>query len=99
MHSGKRIRKHKKKTAGKGLVVRHSFAVSTTVYRSGKEKSPLVSLDFNGDYKFPALKLAAVLVGGISAGILIGLLIKKLTEKVRRSGVGSKVPAPAEMEE
>lgn len=80
---------------GKGPVIETVYERTVSLYKSAKDKSPLVSISCDGGCRVSVLKLALILACAVFALALTVMLIKRAVEKSRTKKPDSaKKPLP-----
>ena len=68
----------------RGLMVRRSVDVTTSVYSHGKENKPWFTMSRKGDYKISVLKLALIGTGVVLAAAGLISILRRAAERLKR---------------
>lgn len=85
----KQVRKNIKRigdrlNSERGLMIRSSVDMTTSVYSHGKESKPLFTVSRKGDYKISVLKLALIGVGAVLAAAGLVSILRRVIERLKR---------------
>ena len=85
----KRVRKNIKwvgdrLNSERGLMIRSSVDVTTSLYSHGKENKPYFTVNRKGDYKISVLKLALIGVGAVLLAAGAVSLLRRAAERLKR---------------
>ena len=62
----------------------HSYNNTFSVFKTGKDKRPLLTVSTEGEYRIPLFKLILIILGILSAAALIKLIAKKIAKHRQR---------------
>lgn len=84
----KKTRKNTKKLSKqlygkKGLTMGHSFVSEVSFFGNGKDGKPYLTLSRSGSYKISVFKLAVIILSVVSTAVLVGLLIKAVSDRAK----------------
>ncbi|MBQ8510216.1 MAG: hypothetical protein IJ493_09955 [Clostridia bacterium] len=67
----------------KGLMLKRTYDITTSVYGHGKEKKPYVTINAKADYKISVVKLIVILMCVFSTLALVALCVKGVVDHCR----------------